>query len=294
MATYTVNLVCDNSTLANFKAWGQGINTALSTLGWVQTADTGQVNWSTVSSVPSNAYVYEIWHSTDPLEGTLPMFLRIDYGYSSTLVGLKFTAGTGSNGAGTITNATVTQLAPGSAQSNRGATLLPCYFSNNVGGLVGYLWQSNSLASGVVFNIERSRDTSGNPTAEYFTLASVVDAAVVAGQQCVLPAAVGNADSVITGLGGPSSQTGSGTGFYGGTVAAYPVFPMGIGKIGNPMLNLLICASVDVVAGATVTVTSMYGSSHVYIVFKSLNSLSGLIGQRTTTGANLSLLTRYE
>lgn len=42
MATLTTSLVPDNTTATTFRAWSQGIHTAWSTFGWVQTNDTGQ------------------------------------------------------------------------------------------------------------------------------------------------------------------------------------------------------------------------------------------------------------
>ena len=42
----------DSSTVANFIAWAQGISIALSTLGWTNTADAGQVIWANVVAVP--------------------------------------------------------------------------------------------------------------------------------------------------------------------------------------------------------------------------------------------------
>jgi hypothetical protein len=52
----------DASTLGNYLAWSKnGISSALSTLGWVRTADTGQVTWANVVSVPSIAPIINSW-----------------------------------------------------------------------------------------------------------------------------------------------------------------------------------------------------------------------------------------
>lgn len=78
MAASQSFLACDNSTLTNFKAWGQAISNALSTSTWTQTSDTGQVNWSSIASVPgSGAYVYEIWQ---PNDGLTAFYLKAEYG----------------------------------------------------------------------------------------------------------------------------------------------------------------------------------------------------------------------
>jgi hypothetical protein len=53
MATNVQYLYWDNSTLANFKSWAQGIGTALSAFGWTLSATpTGTVNWSTLPYTP--------------------------------------------------------------------------------------------------------------------------------------------------------------------------------------------------------------------------------------------------
>jgi hypothetical protein len=56
---YQVSLPYDNSTLANFLAWAQGISTAMSTLGWIKTADTGQIVWGNLTTTPTaSAYPF--------------------------------------------------------------------------------------------------------------------------------------------------------------------------------------------------------------------------------------------
>jgi hypothetical protein len=81
MATSQQFLVCDSSTLANFKSWAQAISGWFATAGWSQAADTGQVNWSTIVSVPgSGAYVYEVWQ---PNDGLTTFYAKIEYGNST-------------------------------------------------------------------------------------------------------------------------------------------------------------------------------------------------------------------
>jgi hypothetical protein len=64
MAKLQLFLPFDCSTVTNYKAWAMGIGSALSTLGWTKTTDSGQVNWSNVTSVVNglpntiSGYVY--------------------------------------------------------------------------------------------------------------------------------------------------------------------------------------------------------------------------------------------
>ena len=78
MSTQQSFLVCDSSTLANFKSWAQTISAFFTTATWTQSADTGQVNWSTIASVPgSGAFVYEIW---EPNDGLTTFYVKVEYG----------------------------------------------------------------------------------------------------------------------------------------------------------------------------------------------------------------------
>jgi hypothetical protein len=91
---------------AEFRAWGQSISDALDAIGLIQTADTGQIDWTTVG-IPTISTVsgYEIWRFNDAAQTNAPVFIKIEYGAGSTLARplIWITVGTGSNGSGTIT-----------------------------------------------------------------------------------------------------------------------------------------------------------------------------------------------
>lgn len=294
MATATGNYPSDNSSLANFKSWAQAISNAFSTFGWTQTTDTGQVNWSTIAAVPSSTYVYEVWKANDTQASTLPIYVKVEYGFSSTSPRIRMTAGTGSNGSGTITGAVVSSppWEITSLETNQGATTFPCFFSGDAGEFRMYMWQSTGVSVGVIFVIERSKDSSGNKTTDYFTAASANASAVAgANQQSILSTSlVGNRDT--GGIIAPALTTGSGTGAFNGTVAAFPVFPV-IGKVGNPMLGLMTVAANDVSDGASVTVTSMYGGTHTFVA-ASKAVFSQVAGLRLTQSTAMAILVRYE
>lgn len=117
MTTSSVTLTFDNTSDANFRAWGSGISTALQAVGLVQTSDTGQINWTTVvrgsTSAAENIAGYEMYGFNDSLQGTQPIFLKLEYGHvimttnSGTAVPylpvIYITVGTATNGAGKIT-----------------------------------------------------------------------------------------------------------------------------------------------------------------------------------------------
>lgn len=99
---YNVTTVIDHSSNATFRAWGLEFSTALSTIGLVQTADTGQINWATVNynATTNTVAGYEIWRFADST-----IYMKFEYGTSgsATAPEIWITCGTGSNGTGTIT-----------------------------------------------------------------------------------------------------------------------------------------------------------------------------------------------
>src|SRR5262245_28519423 len=101
-------LIWDNTTAANFRAWGEAVSNQLTTMGWTKTADTGQVNWSTTPTPPTSGnFVYEIREpASDPLQtGATKYYVKWEYGSrgSGPMPTLRISLGTGTNGAGTLT-----------------------------------------------------------------------------------------------------------------------------------------------------------------------------------------------
>lgn len=292
MTAITGNYPSDNSTLANYKAWGQAISNAFSTLGWVQTADTGQINWSTVAVPGGNYNQYEIWKANDSLAATFPIYVKIAYGYSSTQPAIQVTVGQGSNGSGTITGniwlSGAYQIT--NNNSNQGSTTYPCWFSGSAGEFRMWMWGvSNATPNiGVLFGIERSKDSSGNNTGTYVTVYTAnQNAWNSARQQTITLTGLANIEGgVIT----PTFTAQSGTGAAFGTVAAMPCFPT-LGLLGNPMLGIVTVAQNDAGSNSTITVASMYGSTHTYLV---CGSLQGPAGTRNYNATNMNIAMRYE
>jgi hypothetical protein len=286
MATATSNVVCDNSSLANFKSWAQFISNFFTTAGWTQTADSGQVNWGTIASVPSSAYVYEIWKAADSQASTTPIYVKMSYGFSTSSPRAEIQVGTGSDGSGNITGATtgVFQFTPN--MTNQGGTLYPCYASGDAGEIRFMMWQSNATVE-VVFGVERSKDSTGAKTTDYFTLL-IASSPTAQYQQTILGALVSPREFNWITVGTTNASV---TENFNGTTAANPVFPL-IGKLGNPMLGFCVATGADVAEGASVTV-SIYGANHTYIATK--NGSIASIGRLATSGSNfMAVLMRYE
>lgn len=139
--------------------------------GLTQTADTGQVNWVTVTrpGVSTNGG-FEIWRFNDTAHATAPIFIRIDYGTgtAATRPRLQLTVGTGSNGSGTITGSV---LAATTVSSTGGAAVGGAFTNYvNYDATQGFLLlvQAAGLATtGLAqsgFLINRTVDNTGAPT----------------------------------------------------------------------------------------------------------------------------------
>ena len=111
MTTTSYNSACLHDTDAAFRTWGSAISSALTTIGLTNTSDTGQINWTTVTRPTANTMAgYEIWRFNDTLQSTRPIFIKLEYGTGSNVLYPHMVAsiGTGSDGAGTLTNPTST------------------------------------------------------------------------------------------------------------------------------------------------------------------------------------------
>lgn len=168
------------TTDAKFRAWGLACSTALAAAGFVQTADTGQINWVTVlKPVATNTKAgYEIWRFNDTLQATAPIFIRVDYGSSGTASGngpgTWLTVGTSTNGAGTITGVNIGTPGTGIQATNVVDTVnnpaMTYLFSHSAANGFGLMCFGLGTSAGPgnstpgTWAIERTKDANGNPT----------------------------------------------------------------------------------------------------------------------------------
>jgi hypothetical protein len=305
-APFTSSVFYDNSTDAHFRSWGSAMSAAWAGLGFVQTADTGQVNWTTVTRplVLSTYQGYEVWKANDSLQSTCPIIFKIEYGSASTLAnpGVRFTFGKGSDGAGSILTPSP-QMVVGSNGGTADATnQYECDFSGCAsagvgnpynGAACGLLMFRCNASTGVapasnipwMICIERSLDNTGAYTGDYYTVVmlwSSSSGATPCYQLSIFP------DGSYGPQGGTWSANGGGTTasvsipYYGaastalqnGTyLAACCTFPV-VGGLGNPLTCFMHCSFADVSEAATTvsnnkfTVADAYGNSHTYATFK--------------------------
>lgn len=175
MSTRTWTNFFDMTSDAGFRVIGLNVSTNLAALNTgilTVTADTGQINWVTVTKpvVTSTAAGYEIYKFTDSI-GTL--YFKIEYGTGGTTTssfGMWITIGTGSNGAGTITGILSTRVQTSGAAIVSTTTSYPSYACCINGSFtivtgVG----SNAAPTGTAqtfMGIARTCDSTGSPTAD--------------------------------------------------------------------------------------------------------------------------------
>jgi hypothetical protein len=173
MATRFDNtLHMSNTLLADFQGWVMFIhNLLVTTGGWVQTADTGQMTTppAAAPTAANQQLCYAVYRMADALQATAPIFMKITYGSGNFGTGTPVpsfwvTLGTGSNGAGVITgifyngasnlNSTVTA-------SSNATSLCNSYGSADVDRVHLLMFVRAGADDCMYFSLERTKDATG-------------------------------------------------------------------------------------------------------------------------------------
>lgn len=160
---------------ANFRTWGSTTSDLWQDVGLTKTADTGQIDWtSVVRGATADTFLgYEIFTlDTDTQHATFPLYIRVDYGVGSGAVDrakLGIQIGSGTNGAGTLTGVLGTQRIFTASAAD--TTTRDNYCSAGDGYFAwagGWEAASNTTSQlrNTIFIIERLRDNTGDPTAD--------------------------------------------------------------------------------------------------------------------------------
>ena len=156
-----------------------------------------------------------------------------------------------------------------------------CYFSGDAGEFRMYLWQTTALSNGVLSLIERSKDSSGNKTADYVTVitgsANSVNAEFCQSFNGTNQAPLLNSAGAVVAAVSERITTGN----SGSTTASYPAFPLvpPTAQLGNPFLGMVVLIAADTADGATITVSAEYAGTHTYIVAKQNSFTSSFFAQ---------------
>lgn len=179
--------------LSVWKSWWQDIDTHFTTAGLVHTADTGQLDFTTVTTAPHATNVgYKVYAFNDALQATMPIIIKLTFGSNYMGNGdgaissfVKVDIGTATDGAGNLSAALdITSSFPSSNNTSAGSAAPPystslqnaiCY--NETYGFFGVQYApgmmnptSGSTFSQLSFFIQRSVDNTGAPTNAGFTV----------------------------------------------------------------------------------------------------------------------------
>jgi hypothetical protein len=281
-------LVRDASTLTNYKQWAKAISDFFITAGWTRSSDTGQVNWSTIATVPSNSITrdYEIFQ---PGDGLQTFYVKVQYGTSSgstnTSPLAQVTLSTATNGAG-VQSGFITssfQLGYNSVTVTSTSIQYQCYFSGDTGRMCILMWRDDPTAGGPsILVIQRSLNSSGatygTSSTGYVTMVGASGSVNSPNFQQSLVFNVGTSNPVQQSTGGQNALLvlhntnagGSQSQLFNGMASISPVFP-DVGFFDNPMDALAIGGYTDFTEGGQYTIASgnmPYGVSHNYIAAK--------------------------
>lgn len=152
----------------NFRIAVQRVRTMLAAGGWVQQADTGQIDPVTVAA-PGAAYAgFEIWRSIAPNVNCHDLFMRLEYWGATwggqTVLTFKISLGWATDGAGNLTGVYTSQSSPIDQVSySTSTTITELPIMADADGLFCYFGTTLDVCY-----VERQRDTFGEPTDDVF------------------------------------------------------------------------------------------------------------------------------
>jgi len=264
MPITTFDQAPDQTTDANFRLWGLALRAALLAVNWIRTADTGQIDWTTVLAPVANYTFqgYEIWRMNDALQGTTPLFMKLEYGSDNNAArpALRVSFASSTDGAGNLTG--VVYLTPtlfGCGQNN--ATLFRSYVTGDANRLAFMLFRGTAggqFSYPVLLTIERSKNQSGGDSASGFQLALFSwDNAVVQFLKAANPQTTSTDRELVAANGTNSGIDGNVTGFT--TPVYFSPAPQ------QPGLDMFGTCNNSDIAEFTTLVMNVYGGPHTFI-----------------------------
>lgn len=176
MATQAWSSPYDNTNNTTYNAWVNEWYQYLTATGLVQSGDTGQMAYPYSGGVPGANNTdagYWIFYLNDSLHGSAPIYLRVAPGRAgnATAGRVMISAGTGTNGAGTLTGDTTTATTCINTSSSTTATNVSSRVCS-VEGFVGLAWKLNAASGNGAgaFYLCRTCDNNGTPTADGYWL----------------------------------------------------------------------------------------------------------------------------
>lgn len=300
MATTTISIPTNTTNDATFRTQGSSISNAIATVGLVQTSDTGQINWTTVTR-PAAVFTvagFEIWRFNDSLQSTSPLFLKIEYGTSSatSFLHLAFTVSTGTDGAGGLTGNVSQRMQSYSAWND--VSTRTSYFSGANNRLAFSLWPISPMTGQwMVFGVERTHDSAGVDTGDgaYIFTSSYTNAGIsqylpLGATTINIPQATINTSA--TGIGWYCSAPLTGSGALGADFYTYPIKTFNMYET-LPCFNFVHYINSDITALSTVSIVGYDGNTRTYFAPNIVNSTAGWFAM-VGSSASTAVLMRYE
>lgn len=261
------------------QSWAGTVRSTFLAGGWVQTADAGQTNATALpaATAAGQAVGYEIWRMSDALQATAPVFVKVEYGSGTSVgpVALWITVGTGSDGAGNLTNVIV----PRQVASLAGAGTLggSQAWGSAASSRIAWTCGDGPNAS-LVFGIERNKNVQGGDASDAVLVMLGKGPTWSASGFAFAPFA-GAIPSLSTNIGAfvPSGVTWA----LGNNAGACPVRYMAGGP-SNPGLNFAVYLDGDL-ARAVPLQMAIYGNNHTYMPIGSNRVGSVVAGSATSS-----------
>ena len=295
MATFTATPAnWTNSSDANFRAWGSYLAARMEAVGIIKTADTGQIDWTTVTTPAGvNTYQgYEIRRFTDALQASAPVYLKIQFGEGAGVdgPGIRVQIGSGSDGAGNLTGNVSTARDAETITNAAACIVVGSGDTNRFSFAGGFLAAS---VRGMCFSIERMKDSNGDDTIEgvmWTAHTSAAAASTGGAMQCTLwNPSLGDYGLVETNLMAlfPTGSTMK-------TVTQTMVSPCfhNKGVWTNPQVGVVGYYTADIAPNATF-VAYMYGATHTYYALPDTAFATGAAFQGPGGGTEAAAI-RYE
>jgi hypothetical protein len=285
---------------ANFREWMNELHTMITTVGAVQTADTGQINLATATRAGINSDAgYTCYYVNDSLHGTAPIYFKLYWGThnGTSRARLRIEVGTGTNGSGTLTggDATIRTI---SGSSNTDLTTDTTYLSHACMARGGFWFVAKIgrvsanyafMGVGIFRNCDADGDLDSTGHLVLYHNNSTSNSTAVPNQRYYRPTAAWSAFSTNIPFTWPAPDTASVADEDGNVQFMIPFYGM---LRPRPFNNFLVCWNADVTLGTTYTLTGVGVTAYTYI---SLVQAFGNISVNFQSSQNLhGMLLVYE
>lgn len=177
MTKATASPYWNAGTDAIMRTLGAAVKAMFLAAGLTQTADTGQIDWTTYTRPALNTPGgYEVYRMNDANQATAPVFLRLEWaiGNAADRPSLRMDLGSATNGAGTLVGSTQYVAGLASSLSNAGNwEMRVCY--NPTLGVLNFSTGNvqvplNPAFADICWSLERLKNADGTPSARGCTV----------------------------------------------------------------------------------------------------------------------------